>query len=129
MPGVTIEIRCEYAPAAERALIDGVARAITEAFQIPESTLALRLVPHEPRRFPLPADKDARFTLITIDCFAGRSLAAKRALYAALVRELGRCGVPADHVKILLRETARENWGIRGGVPASEIDLAFAVDR
>jgi hypothetical protein len=28
----------------------------------------------------------------------------------------------------LLRELARENWGIRGGQAASDVDLGFKVD-
>ncbi|MEO8250750.1 MAG: tautomerase family protein [Burkholderiales bacterium] len=118
MPGVTIEVRRCLAPESERALIGAVAAAITSAFDIPESTLALRLVVHEPERFPLPRDKDERFTLITIDCFEGRSVEMKRALYAALATALGDLGIPADHMKVSLRESARENWGILG-VPAS----------
>lgn len=58
----------------------------------------------------------------------GRSLEAKKALYRAVVRNLGKFGIPADHIKVLLRESAAENWGIRGGVPASEVELGFKVD-
>jgi hypothetical protein len=31
-------------------------------------------------------------------------------------------------VLIALREVALENWGIRGGTPASDVDLGFEVD-
>jgi len=44
------------------------------------------------------------------------------------VRNLGKLGIPAGDIKILLRESGAENWGIRGGVPASEVDLGFKVD-
>lgn len=44
------------------------------------------------------------------------------------MNNLGKLGIPADHVKVLLRESAAENWGVRGGVPASEVDLGFKVD-
>jgi hypothetical protein len=37
-------------------------------------------------------------------------------------------GIPASEVKVLLREIPRENFGVRGGVPASEIDLGFEVN-
>ena len=63
-----------------------------------------------------------------IDLFSGRSLAAKKALYRAIVGNLAAFGIPADQIKVLLRESAAENWGIRGGVPASEVDLGFKVD-
>jgi phenylpyruvate tautomerase PptA (4-oxalocrotonate tautomerase family) len=53
---------------------------------------------------------------------------AKRALYAAIVRNLEELGTPRDHVKILLREIPRENWGIRGGQAGCDVDLGFKVD-
>jgi hypothetical protein len=43
------------------------------------------------------------------------------------VRNLGRVSVPADHIEVLPRESQAENWGIRGGIPASEVDLGFTV--
>jgi hypothetical protein len=36
--------------------------------------------------------------------------------------------VPRDDVHILLRESPRVNWGMRGGVPASEVELGFSVE-
>ena|SRR5829696_10526089 len=51
--------------------------------------------------------------------FAGRSTDAKRRLYRAVVTNLGRLGIPPTDVVIVLREEPPENWGIRGGTPAS----------
>jgi phenylpyruvate tautomerase PptA (4-oxalocrotonate tautomerase family) len=59
--------------------------------------------------------------------FAGRTLAAKRGLYRAVVSNLGRLGIPPSDVLIVLHEVALENWGIRGGTPASDVDLGFEV--
>jgi phenylpyruvate tautomerase PptA (4-oxalocrotonate tautomerase family) len=36
--------------------------------------------------------------------------------------------IPRDHVKILLREIPPENWGIRGGRAACDVELGFKVD-
>lgn len=80
------------------------------------------------RTFAGPPGKTDRYTVIGIDLFAGRSLAAKKALYQAIVRELAPFGIPADHVTVVLRETQAENWGIRGGIPASDVDLGFKID-
>ena len=33
----------------------------------------------------------------------------------AIVRNLAALGIPPDHVTVVLREAAKENWGIRGG--------------
>jgi phenylpyruvate tautomerase PptA (4-oxalocrotonate tautomerase family) len=68
------------------------------------------------------------YVLISIDAFAGRSLEAKRSLYAAIVRNLDPLGIPKDHVTILLREIATENWGIRGGQAACDVELGFKIE-
>jgi len=60
--------------------------------------------------------------------FSGRSMGAKRALYQAIVRNLAALDVPPHDIKITLIEIPPENWGLRGGMPASEIDLGFKID-
>lgn len=101
---------------------------MVEALQVPVWTTALRLFVHEPHRFIKPQGKSDRYTLISIDCFIGRSTATKRALFQAIVRKLEVCGIPGDHLKVLLREAPRENWAIRGGLLASEVTLEYSVD-
>jgi hypothetical protein len=130
MPSVLIEVRKTYAPAEEVALMEAVHAALREAFKLLPHDRNVRLVVHEPHRFACPPDRThpELYTHISIDAFAGRSLDAKRALYRTIVANLGRLGVPADHVKILLRELPREDWGIRGGQAASDVDLGFKVD-
>ena len=54
-------------------------------------------------------------------------LDAKRRLYAAMVRNLAALGVPETEVKTVLIEVPPENWGLQGGVPASELDLGFEI--
>ena len=114
-------------PAEKRALLDGVHAAIREALQTPEWDRTQRLHEHAPENFDIPPNRTERFTLIEIPLFPGRSLEAKRALYQALVRNLGELGIPASDVFIVLHEPPMENFGIRGGQPASEVDLGFAV--
>jgi hypothetical protein len=33
-----------------------------------------------------------------------------------------------DEIKIVLVEVAVENWGVRGGLPASDIEIGFMID-
>ena len=126
MPAATIEVRRRYTTEQEIAIIDAVHAAMVEGLKVPEWDKTLRLVVHEPHRFTSDPRKDERFTLISIDLFAGRSLGAKRALYAAIVRNLAAFDIPVDHVKVLLREIPTEDWGLRGK-PASEIELEFEI--
>ena len=130
MPSATIEVRRQYSTAEEVALIDAVHGALVAAFRIPPGDKDVRLLVHEPHRFACPPrlSTPERFTLVSIDCFAGRSVEAKRRLYQEIVERLGVLGVPQDHVTITVRESAAENWGIRGGQAASDIDLGFDVN-
>jgi phenylpyruvate tautomerase PptA (4-oxalocrotonate tautomerase family) len=128
VPNVTIEVRKRYTKEQEEAIIDAVHAALMEGIKTPEWDKTIRLIVHEPHRFATPPQKDERYTLVDVDLFSGRSLNAKKAFYRAIVHNLGKLGIPADHIKVLLRESAAENWGVRGGVPASEVDLGFKVD-
>ena len=127
MPNATIEIRKQYSREEETGIIDAVHAAMIEGLKIPEGDKTVRLVVHEPHRFPAPPGDD-RYTLVDIDLMAGRSLDAKKALYRAIVNNLKPFGIPGDLIKVLLRESPAENWGIRGGVPASEVELGFEVN-
>ncbi|WP_370619884.1 tautomerase family protein [Mumia sp. Pv 4-285] len=129
MPATHIEVRREYTAAEETAIIDAVQRALETAFLIPPQDRSVRLTVHAPHRFASsPARTSPELsTLVSIDCFAGRSLDAKRRLYTEIVERLEALGIPRDHVTILLRETAAENWGIRGGQAACDVDLGFEV--
>jgi phenylpyruvate tautomerase PptA (4-oxalocrotonate tautomerase family) len=130
MPAVLIETRRVYSPLEEAALIDATHAALREALQLPPHDRIVRLVAHQPHRFACPPGKAQpdRFTLISVDGFSGRSLAAKRLLYRAIVSNLAALGIPEDHVTIVLREAPRENWGVRGGQAGCDVDLGFTVE-
>ncbi len=130
MPSSLIEVRRQYSRPDEVAIIDAVHGALVAAFRIPVGDKHVRLLVHEPHRFshaPHLAQPE-RYTLVTIDCFAGRSVDAKRALYREIVSRLAAFDIPADHITILLRESALENWGIRGGQAACDVNLQFDVN-
>jgi phenylpyruvate tautomerase PptA (4-oxalocrotonate tautomerase family) len=130
MPSVLIEVRRKYNAAQEVAIMDAVHRALIEAFKILPHDKNVRLIAHEPHRFMCPPERDKpdRYTHISIDAFAGRSVAAKRQLYQAIVNNLETLGIPKDHVKIMLREITKENWGIRGGQAACDVELGYKID-
>ena len=104
--------------------------ALRDAFKLRPDDRNVRLIVHEPHRFACPPDRSNPdvYTHISIDAFGGRSIEAKRTLYQTIVANLEPFGIPRDHVKILLREIPRENWGIRGGQAASDVELGFKLD-
>ena len=78
-------------------------------------------------QFELPPTSSDDFVLVEVALFAGRSRQAKRRLYQALVRNFGELGVTPTDVFVVLHEPPMDNWGIRGGQMASEVDLGFEV--
>lgn len=49
--------------------------------------------------------------------------------YSAIVENLdNNPGIKGNDVTIVLHEPPMENWGIRGGRPASEVNLGFDVN-
>jgi phenylpyruvate tautomerase PptA (4-oxalocrotonate tautomerase family) len=127
MPNVRIEVRRGWVGARRGAVIDAVHAAMVEAIRIPVWDRTLRLVEHDAEDFATPPGRGERYTLVEITLFAGRSPEARRALYRAIVRNLGALGVPALDIKTVLIEVPAENWGVRGGSAASDIDLGFEV--
>jgi len=130
VPSVLIEIRRAIPAEDETRLMEAVHAALREAFKLLPGDRNVRLIAHAPHRFACPPDrtKPELYTHISIDAFAGRSLDAKRALYRGIVEKLEGLGIPRDHVKILLREIPKEDWGIRGGQAACDVELGFKID-
>lgn len=130
MPTVLIETCLQREPAAEVAIMNAVHAALVEAFKIPVNDREVRLLVHAPHRFQAPPDRahPELFTIIGIDAFAGRSVDAKRKLYRAIVDKLEPLGIPRDHVLTTVRDHPLENWGVRGGVAACDVNLGFDVN-
>ena len=127
MPLIRVEIREGWSPTEKAELLDAIHAAATEALKLPDEDRTQILTEHPADAFEIPPGRGERFTLVEITMFAGRSLDAKRRLYRAVVRNLGRLGIPRSDVLIVLHEVPLQNWGIRGGTPASDVDLGFEV--
>jgi phenylpyruvate tautomerase PptA (4-oxalocrotonate tautomerase family) len=128
MPLAKIEVRKTWSPAQVQKIIEGIYLAQREALQVPEHDRQIRFIEHRPEHFHVPPGKSENFTLVEITIFAGRSINAKRSLYQSIVKNLGAVGIDPEDIFIVLNEVALENWGVRGGVPASEVDLGFNVN-
>jgi phenylpyruvate tautomerase PptA (4-oxalocrotonate tautomerase family) len=125
MPAVLIEVQKKYSVEEEKSIISALNEAFQEAFNVGSRCMYVRFLVHELERVFVPSSKinPERYTMINVDCFEGRSLEAKRKLYQCIVQNLEPLGIPKDHVKILLRESAKENWGMRGGQAACDLEF------
>lgn len=125
-----IEILEGRGGAEKRGIVQVVRAALCDALRAPPEDPVVRLVEYSRDAFsiPYPDRHGDLYTLVEVTMFAGRSMEAKRRLYAAVVRGLGEFGVPPEDVLIVIHESPMENWGVDGGTPASEVDVGFKVD-
>ena len=128
MPLVKVSLLKGKSKEEKKALSDAIHAALMEAFRIPENDRNQRIFEFEPENFDVPEGKTSNYTLIEITTFPGRSLDAKRKLYQTIVQNLNKLDIQQNDLLIVLKEPPLDNWGVRGGIPASEIDLGFKLD-
>jgi phenylpyruvate tautomerase PptA (4-oxalocrotonate tautomerase family) len=128
MPLVKVSLLKGKSKEEKKALSDAIHAALMEAFRIPENDRNQRIFEFEPENFDVPEGKTSNYTLIEITAFPGRSLDAKRKLYQTIVKNLNKLDIQPNDLLIVLKEPPLDNWGVRGGIPASEIDLGFKLD-
>jgi phenylpyruvate tautomerase PptA (4-oxalocrotonate tautomerase family) len=127
MPSTRVETRTGWIGDRHEALIAAVQRALVEGIRIPEKDRCIRVLEYPPYAFAPPEGKAANYTVIEISLFTGRTVDAKRRLYAALVSELAAFGIAPSDLKVVLHDVPRENWGL-GGKSAVDIELGFKVE-
>jgi phenylpyruvate tautomerase PptA (4-oxalocrotonate tautomerase family) len=129
MPVINVSIIEGKNDQYRRAVLEGIHKALVDNIHIPDSDRTQKIQELKKADFETSPGRTDRFTLIEISLFQGRSLDAKKALFSGIVANLKKNpGIDPEDVMIILNETIRENWGLRGGKPASEIDLGFKVD-
>jgi phenylpyruvate tautomerase PptA (4-oxalocrotonate tautomerase family) len=129
MPICRVEIISGYDQNYKTSVLDSIHSAIVSAFKVPENDRIQKLYELDRENFLIPNSKySEKFVQIEITVFQGRSKDAKRNLYYTIVENLKRNpGIDGNDIIIILNEVPLENWGIRGGIPADELDLGFEV--
>jgi phenylpyruvate tautomerase PptA (4-oxalocrotonate tautomerase family) len=99
----------------------------TKVLRLPEDKRFHRFIPLAPENFVHPADRSARYTIIEVHLFSGRTPDTKRAFIRGVFAELERtAGLSPQDVEITLLESPREHWGIRGKL-GDELVLNYEV--
>ncbi|HEX4894563.1 MAG TPA: tautomerase family protein [Hyphomicrobiaceae bacterium] len=127
MPSTRI-VTGAWARGSERKVIEAVQAALVSALKIPAKDRDVVIDTYDETSRIVMTGRSQKFTRVEVTLFAGRSMEAKRALYKGLAANLAELGVPETEVKTILIEVPTENWGLRGGYPASELDLGFKID-
>jgi phenylpyruvate tautomerase PptA (4-oxalocrotonate tautomerase family) len=128
MPLVTIVMRKGKSREYKKSILDAVHDSLMAAFKIPDHDRNQRIIEIEPDNLEHPGGKTENFVTIEMTVFPGRSSQAKKALYREIVIRLRDLGIEGDDILIILNEPPLENWGIRGGHAASEVDIGFKLD-
>ena len=110
----------------KQKLVDGFHEMMQETLQIKMQD-RLILLDEKPDGFFQPTHTAGHYVFVEIQLFNGRSLKVKRQLYKRIVKFMQDIGVNPENTRIVLHEIARENWGIRGGRAACDVDLGYPV--
>ena len=122
MPLVRIDVLQGRSNEQLRAISDGVHRAMVEAVGVPALDQFQVIAEHAPGRLIfdpeyLRIQRSAGVVFIQITLNMGRTLEQKRALYAAVARNLAADpGVRAEDILVSLVEVVKENWSFGNGV-------------
>ena len=126
MPLTTLTMRPGRSAEEKRAILDAVHAGLVHAFRIPANDRFQYI--NEVAIENWDVARSPGQILVEIKAFSGRSVDAKRALYRAIVDNLGKIGVAASDVFIVVTDLPKENWGLRGGQAGCDIDFGFKTD-
>jgi len=128
MPIVRIEDPVQRDAITRRAVIETVYRCLKQVLNVSSEELQARYHTYDAKDFRAPGDR-TEFIFVEITLFKGRKLETKRRLYQTICEALTeQLGLPAQSVLILLNEHDAENWGMRDGQSACEIDFGYLIE-
>ncbi|HTY42860.1 MAG TPA: tautomerase family protein [Thermoanaerobaculia bacterium] len=122
MPLVRIDVLEGRSAGELDAIGDGVHRALVEAIGIPDKDRFQVIASHAPGRLVfdthyLGIARTPAVVFVQITLSSGRSLEQKKALFAAIARNLHeKPGLRTEDVFVNLVEVARENWSFGNGL-------------
>ena len=118
----------EHLRPVQARLSDVIHACVVEALDYSPGKRFHRFLPLQPEDFVFPSDRSARYTIIEISMFEGRSAAARKRLITLLFAKIAsEIGIDPQDVEITITETPRANWGIRGQ-PGDELGLKYRVE-
>lgn len=111
----------------ESEFIDKFHNTMMSVLKIPEHDRQI-VLDQKTKGFYQPTNTSGNYLIFEIKMFSGRTLETKKKLYNELFSLADSFGVEGSNVNVILEDIEKHNWGIRGGQPASEVDLGFKVN-
>jgi len=128
MPLIKISILKGRSTSEKKKLLDLVHSSLVEAFKIPYHDRTQRVYEFSKADFEIEDDRSDKYTIIEIVILPGRSVEAKKTLYKLIFSKLKTLGYQDNDALVVLHEPCLDNWGLRGGISAREVDLDFSLD-
>jgi len=128
MPIVKVHRLQGHPPEQNRAILAAIHEALVTAFKIPDHDRNHLLFELDAAHFEIPGDRTSAYTLIEILAFPGRSVDAKRALYAGIAERLHQLCIPSTDVFVVLGEPPLEDWSVRNGLASSDARPNFKLN-
>jgi phenylpyruvate tautomerase PptA (4-oxalocrotonate tautomerase family) len=118
----------EHLKPVQSILSDAIHSCVVEALQFPHNKRAHRFFHLETDDFYYPASASARYTIIEISLFEGRTIETKKQLIRLLFeRVCKQANRLPNEVEVTISETPKHNWGFRG-LPGDEVGLNYKVE-
>jgi phenylpyruvate tautomerase PptA (4-oxalocrotonate tautomerase family) len=128
MPIVTISILEGNSIEFKNKIHDAIHSSLVNVFKIPESDFNQKIIEFNKNNWKIPDGKTDKFISIEMFVFPGRKRETKKKLYGEIITKLEKIGINRSDTFILLIEQPLQNWGIRGGIPADEINLGYKTN-
>jgi|SRR5208337_367693 len=127
MPLTRIELPSGRTQEFKVNLINLVSDVLVEILGLPNDDRNIRLMEYAKDNFIMKGPYEI---LIEITLFKGRTKEIKKTLYKKIVEELqSKLKITKDSIFIVLNEQPLENWGIRGGISAEDVNFNFKIDK
>ncbi len=118
----------EHLDPIKESLSDVIHSCVVDALLFPRDKRAHRFFPMDSADFCYPGSASAKYTIIEISMFEGRSVETKKALIRLLFDRVGsQCRRLPNEIEVTITETPKCNWGFRG-LPGDEVGLSYKVE-
>jgi len=127
MPFIRTNLPQDTSPAQQQGIVEGIHQALIDSIGMPADELFNMVAPYAPGQFWFSRTfnggaRSDRVVVVEITMRRGRSDAMKRALYAAIAKNLqARAGVAPQDVFIFTHENDYSDWSVGEGLFAMNL--------
>ncbi len=123
MPIVKINVLEGISINKKKDIHSAIHNALVTSLEIQDWDYFHRIYEFKKEDFLFPESKSENFIIIEIHLYPGRTEDRKKMMYKEICDNLEHVGIPRLDIFIQVIEQPLQNWGIRGGIAASELSM------